>query len=310
MNVTRNTYFKRLQELSEFDGRVMFVSADCAGLVFDEYRAAHPERFINVGIAEQNMISVACGLALAGKRPVTYGHAPFSTTRALDQIRNCAALMELPVSIAVNGIGFAQPYFGATHFNTEDFYTMTLLPGVRVITPSSPSMGASAADYALDTQGPLYVRFDPHCDKELYTGCAVDFSKGFEVLRQGRDAAVVTSASYTHRALALAEDWLAKGMDVMVVDVYSVPFDTELLLSSIGERPILTVEEQTEYGALGVRLLCDLNARGMRNTVRRLSVSFGDSYPDMSTLDSSYFQQAYGLTDNAITVALKLAVSK
>ena len=81
MNVTRNTYFKRLQDLSEIDRRVMFVSADCAGLVFEEYRRTHPESFVNVGIAEQNMIAVSCGLALAGKRPVAYGHAPFATVR-------------------------------------------------------------------------------------------------------------------------------------------------------------------------------------------------------------------------------------
>jgi|InofroStandDraft_1065614.scaffolds.fasta_scaffold04735_16 transketolase len=306
MNVTRNTYFKRLQELSDTtDHRVMFVSADCAGLVFDEYRKAHPERFINVGIAEQNMIAVACGLALAGKRPVAYGHAPFAVTRALDQIRNCAAIMKLPVSIVVNGVGFAQPYFGATHFNTEDFCTVSLIPGLRVIMPSSPSMGFAAANQALVAENPLYVRFDPDCDAELYEGRIIDFSKGFEVLRQGGDIAVIASGSYTHRALTLAKD-----LDAMVIDVYSVPFDTELLLATIGERAVLTIEEQTIYGTLGLRLLWELNARGLRNTMRCLGISFDGAYPDMSTRDSSYFQKIYGLTDDSITAAMNALRSK
>lgn len=304
MNATRNTYFKRLQDLSDTDRRVMFVSADCAGLVFEEYRKTHPESFVNVGIAEQNMIAVACGLALAGKRPVTYGHAPFSTLRALDQIRNCAAMMELPVTITVNGVGFAQPCFGATHFNTEDLSTMSLIPGMRVITPSSPSMGAAAADYVFAAQGPLYVRFDPDCDGELYAEHGIDFLKGFQVLRQGTDAVVITSAGYTHRVLALAEAWQASDMDVMVIDVYSLPFNTARLLDAVGNRPIVAVDEQTVQGSLGIRLLHELNANSLRNTLRLLGIDFGNSYPSMSPIASSYYQQQYGLTDDAITAAV------
>ena len=309
MNVTRNTYFKRLQDLSEIDRRVMFVSADCAGLVFEEYRRTHPESFVNVGIAEQNMIAVSCGLALAGKRPVAYGHAPFATVRALDQIRNCAAMMGLPISIVVNGIGFAQPYFGATHYNTDDFSAMSLIPGVRIITPSSPSMGIAAADYALLTKHPLYIRFDPNCDKEIYTKHNIDFSKGFQILHQGETVAVVTSAGYTHRLLALAEEWRSNGVDATIIDVYSVPYDTARLLDAVGSQPIVVVDEQTTYGSLGARLLCDLNTYGLRNPVWVLGIDFGDSYPDMSTIDNSYFQQVYGLTDDAISAAVTEAAN-
>lgn len=310
MNVTRNSYFKRLQEWSDTDRRVMFVSADCAGLVFDEYRKTHPERFVHVGIAEQNMIAVACGLALAGKSPITYGHAPFSTIRALDQIRNGVAMMNLTISMVVNGVGFAQPYFGATHFNTEDFSIMSSIPGIQVITPSSPSMGIAAADYALETHGPLYVRFDPECDKELYGEKTIDFSKGFEILRYGKDAAVITSAGYTHRVLALVEEWMTRGMDVMVLDLYSVPFHISALLDTIGNRPVAVIDEQTAYGSLGARLLRDLNTYSRNNTVQLLDIDFGPSYPEQSTIGSSYFQQEFGLTDRSIAERMEALVHK
>lgn len=309
MNITRNAYFKRLQDLSDTDNRVLFVSADCAGLVFDDYRKTHAANFINVGIAEQNMVAVACGLALAGKRPITYGHAPFSTTRALDQLRNCAALMRLPVSIVVNGVGFAQPYFGATHFNTEDLYTVSLIPGIQCVTPSSPSMGIAMADYALAMETPLYVRFDPYCDEEIYLNHLIDLKKGFEVLRHGKDVVVITNASYTHRALALAEDWYADGIDAMVIDVYGVPFDGFRLIETIGERPIVAVDEQTVGGSIGIHMLRELNTHGRHNIIRMIGIDFGCSYPDTSSRSNSYFSRFYGLTDDSITSTVTAAVA-
>ncbi len=301
MNVTRNTYFNHLQKLSDSDDRLVFVSADCAGLVFDRYRETHPKQFLSVGIAEQNMIAVACGLALSGKRPIVYGHAPFATIRALDQIRNCAALMRLSISIVVNGIGFAQPYFGATHFNTEDLGNMSLIPGIRIITPSSPLMGKAAADYTLLSQSPLYIRFDPHCDKEIYAGYPIDFAKGFEVLRSGKTVAVITCGSYTQRALALANDWKGSGIDAAVIDVYSLPFDVSCLLNLIDEMPIVVIDEQVESGSFGMKLLYELNRYGKHNLARLLGIDFNGSYPDMSSKNYSSFLEMYGFTDADIT---------
>ena len=301
MNVTRNTYFGRLQELSDSDDRIIFVSADCAGLVFDEYRETHPKQFLSVGIAEQNMIAVACGLALSGKRPIAYGHAPFVTIRALDQIRNCAALMRLPLSIVANGVGFAQPYFGATHFNTEDCNTMGSIPGIQIITPCSPQMGRETADYAMVSQTPIYTRFDPLCDAEVYSGHSIDFEKGFEPLRYGKDVVIVTCGSYTHRVLELSNSWRNSSIDATIIDIYSIPFDSDGLLERIGEMPIVVIDEQVICGSLGMMILYELNKYGKHNAIKIMGIDFNGSYPDISSNNYSSVRKMYRLTDDDIT---------
>jgi transketolase len=296
MDLARNAYFKRLQQLSEADERIIFVGADCAGLIFEGYRKQHPNKFVNVGIAEQNMIAFSCGLALAGMLPFAYSHAPFGITRAFDQLRAGASMMKVPVCLIHSGIGAAMD--GASHFRTNDFALANLIPGMRTVTPSTPRIAEILADWSLTHNSmPLYVRFDPDCDVELYAGRDIDFTRGFEVAAQGGDEVVIiTSASYVHRVVAL-------GLNAKVIDVFALPYDVKALAAIVGKSHILVIDEQVAHGSLGARMLFDFNEIGKHNPITVKGISL-DGYVGESSSDSNYFKKRFGLTDAGIAAAV------
>jgi transketolase len=313
MNGARFAYLERLCEISataDANGGAYFVSCDFAAPVFDRFRTEHPERYISVGIAEQNMISVACGLALSGKRAVAYSPSPFPITRAFDQIRCAACGMGLPITIATHGRGFAQPYFGPTHFNTEELSLLRSLPNVKAIFPTDSAMGIAAADYTLAGPHVTYISFDALCGDAVYGGgYIIDFSKGFAVLHGGFDVAVMASGGLVPRLLELAERWESMGIGARVIDLYALPFDTDALLDAIGDLPLVTIEEHVLAGGMGSAMLELFNDRGKGNRLIRKGVDFRGGYPHSSG-GMEYFLGLYGLGDESMTEAVREAAAR
>jgi len=300
MNGARYAYLERICDLVAQGEDIVIVSNDYAAPILDKFRVEYPDRYVSVGIAEQNLISVSCGLALEGKRVIAYGCAPFPILRAFDQIKNAAAMMNIPINIAVAGTGFAIPEWGATHYNVEDISLLRTIPNMQIITPTDNILGTTAAEYALINSLPTYIRFDKYAEGEVYGGKTINFERGFEELRCGSDVVIVTCGSFTLKILQLADEWHKKGISVGVIDMYSLPIDVHGFMSTIGDNPLLIIEEHILAGGIGSMALEILRSHGKTNVVRRMGIDFDLGYPQTSG-SREYYLDLYGLSNQAIT---------
>lgn len=298
MNGARYSYLKRICKLVEQGKDIIIVSEDYAAPMFDDFRQKYPERFLSVGIAEQNGMAVACGLALAEKYPIVYGCAPFPLTRAVDQMKSAVAGMHLPMTIVNSGIGFGIPEFGATHYNMDDVAIVRGIPGVRIVTPTDNVMAENLADFLLSNKGPLYVRLDKNSGGVLYQSEEICFEKGFHTLRKPGDETnivLISCGSMVREMLTLAEKLTCSGIYAKVIDLYSLPFDECSILEEIGSLPIISVEEHIPQGGIGTAVLETVNTYGCQNRIMRLGVRFVGGYPSVSG-EREYFMDQFGLS--------------
>lgn len=300
MNKVRYKYLETVCELIRSGSQAVLVSSDYAAPVLDEFRVTHKERYVSAGIAEQNLIQTACGLALSGQRAVAYGMSPFPCIRAVDQIRNCAAMMELPISIVSAGVGFAIPEFGATHYCTEDISIMRTIPNIKIINLTDETMAVKAAQLSLDTTKPLYIRIDKYSDGVIYKSGDIDFEKGFSVVKDGGDIAIISGGYYTNRMLGLRDSLSAVGISAKVIDLFSLPFDKKKLISEIGDIPcVLTIEEHVLEGGMGSAVLEAFCDSFIAKKIIRMGIDFNGHYP--SEFGSrEYFINKYHLDDSSV----------
>ena len=301
MNKVRYKYLETICKAVENNAEAVIVSSDYAAPVLDDYRKNHSDRYVSVGIAEQNLIQVSCGLALSGETAIAYGMAPFPCIRAVDQIKNAASMMHLPISIVSAGVGFAIPEFGATHYCAEDLAIMRTIPNIRIINLTDETMAVKAAELAFTTQDPLYIRIDKYSDGVLYKENEIDFKRGFSVIREGTDIVLLASGYYTVRMIAIAEMLFADhNISTKVVDVYSMPFDySELLNALTGYPHIFTVEEHVLTGGLGSAVLEFANDVDLSSHIHRIGIDFNHSYPSCFG-NREFFMKKYGLDDHSI----------
>lgn len=289
LNSSRDLFFNRVGEAMERED-IYIVSADLAGRPFDEIRAKHPNRYVSVGIAEQNMISVASGIALSGKKTIAYTSNPFIAFRAFDQIRNAVALMDIPLAIAGVGVGFGISEYGTTHFITEDFAMMSLCPNMRIITVSDETIAEEAYKAFLAARGPMYLRFDKQCSGKLLTdedGGKV-FERGFRWLRRCKSQRLIVATGYMAQ-LALESE------NAAVIDLFSLPFEIPAFLEILKEfEGVWILEEQQRRGGLGSYLLEILNGYPLPAKIELRGIDYGRSFP--STYGSrDYWLKEYGL---------------
>ena len=286
INGSRDHFFEKVGSILEQED-IYIVSADLAGRPFDPIREKCPNRYVSVGIAEQNMISVASGIALCGKKVIAYAANPFIALRAFDQIRNSAVLMNLPIAIAGLGIGFGVSTCGTTHFVTEDFAIMSLCPNLNIITVSDDLVADYAFDMFLRMKRPLYIRFDKDCSGRLCQNMCS--SSGFRYLRrEGRELAI--SIGYM-AGLVLQEQ-----PDMAVIDVFSYPFDEDKLLEEMRLFPkIYIYEEQQKRGGLGSAILEFLNRRKQFLDIELIGIDYAGRFPCCYG-SREYWLEQYGLT--------------
>jgi len=242
----RDSFIGTLCDRMANDDSIFFLAADLGAPALDRMRDEYPSRFINVGIAEQNLINVATGLALEGFSVYTYAIAPFITMRAYEQARvNLAISSQIrPVNVTMIGLGGGVSYVvsGPTHHCLEDLAIMRLLPNMSVYCPSDWVVAAQLVDHTRTTIGPKYIRFDGKALPALYADAAdVDISKGFSQLVQGSDICLVSTGFMSHRALKAAQERSGVG----VVDIFSLkPCDENALAAALSPyRHVITMEE-------------------------------------------------------------------
>jgi len=269
----RDAFFAELSTLGQSDSRVMFLTGDLGYKLFDEFAARCPGRFLNMGVSEANMVSVAAGLALSGRRPITYSIVPFATIRCLEQIRNDVCAMKLPVLIVGVGGGYAYGVNGPTHHGVDDVAGMRTLPGMTIFCPCDPLETRAALRAALALPGPAYLRLGRNKEPNL-TRPGDSFTPGRpSVLRPGRRVAILAVGPIAGQALEAAELLSRRGVDAAVWSVHTVKPIAGLVecLDAHHYEHLFVVEEHGPCGGLAEALAVELADRSTRPIVTRLA---------------------------------------
>lgn len=249
----RKTFIETVTNLARRDETIFLLTADLGYTVFEKFQKEFPKRFINVGVAEQNMIGIASGLALSGKTIFVYSIAPFLTLRCLEQIRNDVCYHNLNVKLIGVGAGFSYGVNGHTHYALEDISIMKSLPNMSVISPADPQEVKSAIEAVSATDGPFYVRLGKSGESLIHQH-PIQFriGKGI-VLKEGNDITLIVSGSILENALLAANLLEKKGIETRLISMPTLkPIDNALILKAADEtQAIFTIEEHSEIGGLG-----------------------------------------------------------
>lgn len=251
---TREAFGATLIELANEGVPVVAVDADLSGSTTTaKFGAAYPDRLINVGIAEQNMIGTAAGLAVEGKVAFTGSFAVFATGRAYDQIRNTVCYSNLDVKVAPTHSGITVGPDGGSHQMLEDIALMRVLPGMRVLVPADAVAARAAIRVAATTPGPFYIRLGRAAVPVIYDD-DYTFELGHaRVLRQGTHVTLAACGVMVEQALAAAGQLELEGVNAEVIDVSTIkPLDTATLVASaLKTGAVVTCEEHSIIGGLG-----------------------------------------------------------
>lgn len=305
---TRDSYGNALTECYPDFPNMVVLDADLAAATKTGiFKKAYPERHVDCGIAESNMMGIAAGMAAAGMIPFASSFAMFAAGRAFEQVRNSIGYPHLNVKIGATHAGISVGEDGATHQCNEDIALMRTIPGMVVINPSDDIEAKAAVRAALEYYGPVYLRFGRLAvpvinDKPDYK---FEIGKGI-TLRDGKDVTIVASGLTVSESVAAAEELAKEGIDARVINIHTIkPIDAELIKKAAKETgKIVTVEEHSIIGGLG-----DAVCEAIRETpvpVYKVGVNdeYGHSGPAVKLLEM------YGLTCPGIVKSVKEALAK
>ena len=285
---TRASYGDALVELGNEKDDFIVLDADLAAATqTGRFKAAHPERFYDCGIAESNMVGIAAGVAAAGKKVFCSTFAMFAAGRAFEQVRNSIGDPHLNVNICATHAGISVGEDGATHQCNEDIALMRTIPGMTVIVPADDTEAKAAVRAAYEYDGPVYMRLGRLAVPVINDPATYKFEMGKGVvLREGADVTIVATGLMVAAALEAAESLAAKGVDAEVVNIHTVkPLDEELVRASAHKTGrVVTCEEHSVIGGLGDAVLAALAADPV--PVRKVGVNdvFGESGPAVALL--------------------------
>ena len=241
-----------MYEIAKNDNDVILVSADMGAPSLDKFRKDLSSQFVNTGIAEQNTILVAAGLALGGKKVFAYAIAPFITLRCYEEIKLELAAMNIPVTLVGIGAGFSYDDSGPTHHTIEDISIMRVLPNMTVNNMTDNVMATAFADISCEMTSPNYIRLDRKVFPNIYKK-GDGFSSGVTVLKEMRNNTyIVATGNMVHRALEIQEELERYSTQTGVIDLYNCPINEKAFLEAIGKASrIITLEEHILFGGMG-----------------------------------------------------------
>lgn len=304
----RDAFLKELTALAESDDSIMLLTADLGFGVFEAFGKRFGRRFLNVGVAEQNMVALAAGMALEGKKVFIYSIGNFPTFRCLEQIRNDVCYHDANVKIVSVGGGFSYGQLGMSHHATEDLSVMRALPNMTVIAPGTAYEATGAVRALRDLEGPGYLRLDKSKADES------DDSEGFILGRartiiKGDDLALIATGGILGVVLDAAKELAAQGINCRVISMHTLkPLDTTSIKKAVKEtQGIITVEENNILGGLGgaVAEYC-LESRCRPKLFSRIGLR--DVYPTVVG-DQNYLRSNYGLDKTHIVNTVKNLIS-
>jgi transketolase len=311
----RDVFIEQIYHRMHEDHDIFFLCADFGSPKLDYIREDFKDRFINVGIAEQNLINVSTGLALEGYTVYAYAIAPFLTMRAYEQIRvNLslhAQLREINVNLIGVGAGLSYDVSGPTHHCLEDISIMRTLPNITVFSPSDWVLAQKFVDYSIRVKKPKYIRFDGKPLSQIYENIDdLTLENGFCEIKKGSEICLVSTGYMTHSALNAANTLAKDNINVGVIDVFLLkPMNEDLLFKAIKKyKCIITLEEGfINKGGLDSLVSCVVDSKNMNIRLKRMG--FEDAYVfDIGSRD--YLHKLNKLDEDSIIKNIKKMIKE
>lgn len=296
----RNEMIRVLEGLAEADHNVLLVTGDLGFGVLKCFSERFPRQFVNAGVAEQNMMGIAVGMALEGKIVFTYSIGNFPTLRCLEQIRNDACYHNANVKIVCIGGGFTYGSLGISHHATEDLAILRSLPDITVIAPGDPTEASEATKAVYSTAGTCYLRLGRGGEPRVHLG-SIDFQVGKAIqLFEGEDVAILSTGGILKVACNAREKLAAINLSAGLYSIHTLkPIDRELILalaSRVGL--IVTLEEHTIIGGLG-GAVAEIVAQMSSPKAKLEIIGLRDCFSSIVG-DQEYLRSVYGLTTDEV----------
>jgi transketolase len=305
----RKAFYEKMSAIAATDRNVYFLTGNLGYKFFDEIRSTCPEQFLDVGVAEQNMIGLASGMALCGKSVYCYSIIPFLTLRACEQVRVDVCYHKLPVKLVGMGAGFTYGQEGFTHFGIEDMAVMRSMPGMTVVVPDTIENAVRVAELSVDFKGPLYIRLGRAGIHGAGNKATLKDIGKAAVLRQGKDCAVIAIGNMVAVAEQVAENLAARNISTSVINMHTLkPLDEAAVLACAKKyRYIFTLEEHSLQGGLGSAVAEVLAESGFGEKFERIAIP---EKLDPVIGDADYLWNHYGLSPGKVTNRLLKAIKK
>jgi transketolase len=297
----RSTVIDLLVERARQDERIFLITPDVGFSVLEKFRDEFPDRFLNVGIAEQNAVGVASGLALSGKVPYVYSMVPFVTMRCFEQVRLDVAYMNVNVRLLGIGGGLTYGPQGATHHAIEDIAIMRALPNMTVCCPGDPIEARELIQQSFDHEGPIYFRLGKNGEPVIHPeGTRIALGKAVR-LTEGDDLALITTSNMLEQANDWVKEWEKAGKRATLLSMPTIkPFDAEAVLELIDKGlPIVTLEEHNIIGGLGSAVAEVIAESGKAVKFKRIAIP--DTYSHYVG-GQKYQREKFGLSTFKIDI--------
>lgn len=298
----RKAFIKALSETADQDKNIFLLTGDLGFSVFEEFIKTYPDQYLNCGVAEQNMMGIAAGLAISGKKVFVYSIIPFATMRPFEQIRNDICLHNVDVKIVGVGGGYSYGHLGPTHHSLEDIAVMKALPNIKVFVPADPIETELVVHAIIKDTGPAYIRLGKSKEENLHQ-TPFDLKIGkVNVLRDGHDITIIGAGPILRNALQAAELLTKKNISCKVISVVTIkPLDKEAILENARRGPIASIEEHNTTGGLGDSIAAILAEAGVNNGFKKIGA--GDRFMKIVG-DQEYLRAENGLSPEQIAVTI------
>lgn len=270
----RQAFIDTIIELARTDDKIFLLNGDLGFSVLEPFTAEFPDRSLNMGVAEANMVGAAAGLALDGYAVFVYSIIPFVTMRVFEQVRNDVALQNVNVKIVGVGSGFTYGQLGPTHHSIEDIALMRALPNMTVVCPGDPAEAAAATRALGSMKGPAYLRIGKKGEPQVHELLAeFTLGKGI-VVKEGNDIALIATGNMLSTAVAVAGQIGQKGLQARVISMHTIkPLDTVLVQKALKEtKAVFTLEEHSIIGGLGTAVAEIVAESGFGKRFKRFGV--------------------------------------
>ncbi len=305
----RKTFIKTLLKEAKEDTDIFLITGDLGFMALEEFRDLGSKQFLNIGVAEQNMIAFAAGLALTGKKVYTYSIVPFITMRPFEFVRNDICYHNLDVTLVGPGAGFSYSYNGPTHYGLEDISVMRSLPNMVVVCPGDPVEVKNATLASLKRKGPMYIRLGKAGEPVLHKkGMNFKLGKAFE-MQKGKDITLIATGNILQNTAEAGRELKKQGIDARVLSMHTIkPIDRVAILKAAKEtKNIITIEEHSIIGGLGSAVAEVLAENNQSIKFKRLGVT--DVYPKVIG-SQKFLRGMYSLSVEKIVAEAKKTLKK
>ncbi|MEA4892159.1 MAG: transketolase C-terminal domain-containing protein [Peptococcaceae bacterium] len=295
----RGTYGAAILDLAKEEERLVCLSADlCNTSGLDRFKATYPERYFSTGIAEQNMLGIAAGLAMDGFIPFASTFATFATMRAMDYLRSVVGYMGLNVKVAGLTGGLGMSFFGNTHYAIEDIALAREIPGMTILAPADGAEVIKCVNAAMRYEGPVYLRLSGIANLPVIYTEDYDFTIGKGVLlREGKDIGIIANGTMVKVGLDVAGELSEQGITASVVDMHTIkPLDTEIIDRLLKVKLLVTIEEHSIIGGLGSTVAEYISLKNEKPRLLRLGIN--DCFSEAG--DYNYLLEQHGLNSDKI----------